>query len=113
MPSDWKESSIRHKYDPLPDEPRGRKKSKKRHVKSDHKHDYERVCIDAGDAIYSPGEGKRRFYRIGERCRICGRRGNVWSIGRVTEPPEGMPLYDVGGIEGLFEKVLSDDKRVR
>jgi len=111
--SDWKESAIRHKYDPLPDEARGRKKSKKRHVRSDHKHDYENVCIDAHDKVWIHGDGTHRYYRIGERCRVCGRLASYSSFDRLREPPEGMPLYDVGGLDGLFEKYLSEDKRVR
>ena len=48
------EDSLRHKYDPLPeDAPRHRKKSKKRHVRSDHKHEYEKVCIDAHMKVHT------------------------------------------------------------
>jgi len=112
MPSDWNEDALRHKYDPLPEEPRHRKKSKKRHVKSDHKHDYEEVAIDAG--TYSMHRHERvKSYHKGTRCRICGKLRNVRFWEWYEEPPEDMPLYKVDGINDLFAKELGEERRVR
>ena len=112
MPSDWKEDAIRHKYAPLPDEPRHRKKAKKRHVRSDHKHEYEEVAIDAG--TYTRSNGKRsESYHKGMRCKVCGRLHNVRFWTWYGEPPKDMPLYEVDGLKGLFAKELGEERRVR
>ena len=112
MHSDWKAEVLRHKYDPLPEEPKHRKKAKKRHVRSDHRHDYEEVAIDAGTYTFSRGE-RRKNYHKGMRCRICGRLHNVRFWEWREEPPEDMPLYEVDGIKGLFAKELGEERRVR
>lgn len=112
MPSDWKEDALHHKYDPLPEEPRHRKKAKKRHVKSDHKHEYEEIAIDAGTYTISMGE-RRKNYHMGMRCRVCGRLHNVRFSNWREEPPEDLPLYKVDGLKGLFAKELGEDGRVR
>lgn len=112
MPSDWKEDALRHKYDPMPEEPRHRKKAKKRHVKSDHRHDYEEVAIDAGTESVIGGV-RHRAYHMGMRCKVCGRLHNVKLWERPDEPPEDMPLYEVDGINGLFAKELGDERMVR
>jgi len=111
MPSDWKEDALRHKYDPLPEEPRHRKKAKKRHVRSDHRHDYEPVCIDADTRRLTNGE-RPKNYHMGMRCRICGKLHDVrfWKFG---EPPEDMPLYEVEGLNDLFAKYLGEERLVR
>ena len=89
------EDSLRHKYDPLPeDAPRHRKKSKKRHVRSDHKHEYEKVCIDAHMKVHTR-EGEFPSYNIGLRCKVCGRLQDVWFWQGLREPADGMPLYEV------------------
>ena len=106
MPSDARN-------DPMEEAPRHRRKRKHRPVRSDHKHDYEKVCIDAHDKVWIHGEGTHRYYRIGERCRVCGRLASCSSFDHLREPPEDMPLYDVGGLDGLFEKVLSEEKKVK
>ena len=112
MPSDWGEEVLRHKYDPLPeDAPRHRKKSRKRHVRSDHKHEYETVCIDAHDYVISGG--RYHFYRIGRRCRICGRLKDYRTNTNQREVPEGMRLFEVDGWDTLFKtRYLSDELEV-
>lgn len=105
------EDSIRHKYGPLPDEPRYRKKSKKRHVRSDHKHEYELVCIDAHTNV-TTHRGRFPYYYIGMRCKVCGRMQNVRSRTDVHDPPAGMPLYEVEDFHALYNmKVLPEDRR--
>lgn len=110
--SDWKEDAIHHKYDPLPDEPRHRKKSKKRHVRSDHKHDYEEVLVDSQTGVYRDGEFIPE-YQVFERCRTCGRLGNRKRHVSVKDAPREMPLYRVDGLMGLFVKELGEELRVR
>lgn len=106
------EDSLRHKYTPLPEEPRYRKKKVKKHVRSDHKHEYETVCIDAHSVIYRRGEKIPNLY-LGERCRICGRL-NDWMHTNLSEPPEGMPLYEVPSWVYLWdERKLPEEMRVK
>jgi len=110
--SDWKAEALRHKYDPLPEEPRHRKKAKKRHVRSDHRHDYEEVAIDAGTFTASGGERYKNYHK-GMRCKVCGKLHDVRFWWSHEEPPEDMPLYEVDGIKGLFAKELGEERRVR
>lgn len=108
---DWMEDVIHYKYDPLPDEPRHRKKARKVHVRSDHKHVYEDVCIDAHEVIYRDGKCLH-VYSIGERCEVCGRLSNV-RMARLLEPADGLPLYQVVDYAALlYMKVLPDEMRV-
>ena len=101
------EDSLRHKYTPLPEEPRYRKKKVKKHVRSDHRHEYEQVCIDAHVRL------NMHFLYLGERCKICGRL-NDWRHTNLSEPPDGMPLYEVPSWEYLWnEKALPEEMRVR
>lgn len=87
------EDSLRHKYAPLPEEPRYRKKAKKKHTRSDHKHDYEQVCVDDHSFVRSHGV-RLPCMNIVKRCKVCGRIGGVSSV--IHEPPkEDMPLYVV------------------
>ena len=104
---------MRYKYDPLPDDgPRHRKKSKKEHRRSDHKHVYEDVCIDAHSYVITR-EGRFPYYHIGTRCKVCGRLANVRSGYRIHERPEGMRLFEVKDILALWPmKVLPDDMEV-
>lgn len=98
--SDWGEDS-----------PRYRKKSKKKHVRSDHKHEYEDVCIDAGSYTITRN-GRFDTYHLAVRCRVCGRVQNVklWQFG--NEPPSDMPLYKVNDFFELVKmKVLPDEMR--
>ena len=107
------EDSLHHKYDPLPEEPRHRKKAKKRHVRSDHKHEYETVCI-MHSYVYRTSGRKETYLHIGERCRICGRMADCHYRRDLQEPPDGMPLYEVPGWEFLWStKVLPSDMEVR
>lgn len=109
--SDWHEDALRHKYDPLPDEPRFKKKRKKFHVRSDHKHDYEQVCIDTHSETVTR-EGRFPSYCIAVRCRICGRLKDVKLWQSIRKPPEGMPLYEVKDIFELIKMKEMPDERV-
>lgn len=112
--SDWKEDALRHKYDPLPeDSPRHRKKTKKKHVRSDHKHDYETVCIDTHSYLRKCGV-RRKYYSLAKRCKICGRIGDMKMWTRFHEPPEDMPLYDVVDFWTMLDmKTLPEEMRVK
>lgn len=102
-----------YKYAPIPDEPRYRKKSRKVHVRSDHKHDYETVCVDAHSVVFRNG-GKVPYLHVGERCRICGRMANWRGCTDLQEPPEDMPFYVVSDWTYLWDnKVLPEAMRVR
>lgn len=93
--------------------PRYRKKSKKNHVKSDHKHEYEQVCVDAHTVIHRHGERVPCMY-LAKRCKICGRVGDMVMKSDLHEPPTEMPLYELADIwEALDLKMLPDEKRVR
>ena len=111
--SDWHEDALHHKYDPLPeDAPRHRKKAKKKHVRSDHKHEYEQVCIDGHSYVYRHG-AKLKYYYLATRCKVCGRIGDVRFSPGLHEPPDGMPLYDVPDFwSPVFTKLLPDEMRV-
>ena len=61
MSNDWKAEEIKRRYAPTPDEPRHRKKARKRHVRSDHKHEYERVAIDTHTSEVGK-TGRRKVY---------------------------------------------------
>lgn len=101
--SDWNDDVLRHKYDPLPEEPpRHRKKAKRKHVRSDHKHEYETVCIDSHSYVVSR-EGRFPYYYIGKRCRICGRVQDIKSRYDLHEPPDGMQLYEVRDFHELID----------
>ena len=102
-----------HKYDPIPEEPpRHHKKVKKRHVKSDHKHDYEDVCIDA-HSYRRTLDGRFPYLYIGSRCKICGRLNDWHGEYGLTEPPDGMPFYKVNDLFELLDtKFLPDDRKV-
>lgn len=111
--SDWKQESINRKYAPIPeDAPRHRKRSKKKNVRSDHKHEYETVCVDGHSYAYRHGATHKCYY-LAKRCKICGRIGDVDMRTNLFEPPEGMPLYDAGDFSSLFGmKYLTEEMRV-
>lgn len=110
--SDWHEDALRHKYDPLPDKPRYKKKAKKKHVRSDHKHEYETVCVDAHSVVWRDGARIPYLY-LGKRCRICGRL-NDWRHTNLSEPPDGMQLYEVPSWDYLWDKKkIPDEMRVK
>ena len=107
------EDSLRHKYTPLPDEPRYKKKAKKRRVRSDHKHEYEDVCVDAHSHLLAHGT-RQPIYYIGTRCKVCGRLQNVRLRYDVHEPPEDMPLYEVRDfLELAVMRELPESRMVR
>ena len=112
--SDWHEDALRHKYDPIPDDgPRHRKKAKKRRVRSDHKHEYETVCVDAHSFEWRDGEWVP-YMNIVRRCKVCGRVGNVRSRSDLHETPSDMPLYVVDGLDYLLgSRELPESRRVR
>lgn len=112
---EWGDEIIRHKYDPLPDEPRYRKKAKKRRVRSDHKHEYEEVCVDAHDSVIT-SKGRFRSYHIACRCKICGRLYDMHDFtlnSEVREPPKDMRMFEVDDIFKLWDmRYLPDDLEV-
>ena len=106
------QDSIRYKYDPLPEEPRYKKRRKKAHVRSDHKHDYEQVCVDTHSETVTR-EGRFPSYCIAVRCRICGRLKDVKLWQSIRKPPEGMPLYEVDRLLDLIVmKAIPDEMKV-
>lgn len=112
MGSDWGEDVLKYKYDPLPEEPvRRKKREKKRHKRSDHKHEYEEIAIDSHSGIYRDGAW-HHCYDIGKRCRICGRLDDVrWSA--VEEVPKGMRTFEVKDFLELFKlKILAEETEI-
>lgn len=105
------EDSLRHKYDPLPeDAPRHRRRSKKKHVRSDHRHEYEEVCIDSYTIT---DDGGYDTYHLGIRCKVCGRLKDIKLWQFKNKPPDDLPLYRVSGFLKLLKmKVLPDEMRV-
>ena len=111
--SDWKEDSLHHKYDPLPEEPRHRKKARKRRVRSDHKHVYETVCVDTHSWVRTR-DGEFSSYHMCVRCKLCGRIQDIKLWRFEPEPPEDMPLYEVEDFFDLVSmKVLPESMKVR
>lgn len=93
--------------------PRHRKRAKRSHVRSDHKHEYEWVCIDDHSYVYTR-DGRLRKYTIATRCKVCGRLQDVLFGSRdCYEPPEGMRLFEVHDfIELMGMTHLPDDAEV-
>lgn len=111
--SDWKQEAIHHKYDPLPEDgPRHRKKARKRHVRSLHKHEYEDVCVDTHSYILMRGGEKRQYLHVARRCKVCGRVSDTRAMGGLSEPPDGMRLFEVDDVLALLDRVLPDDLEV-
>lgn len=82
--------------------PRHRKRVKKVHVRSDHRHEYEQVCIDT-----------HAYYYMADRCRVCGRLGDVCLKPSMSKPPSGMRLFEVEDfIELMGMTNLPDDTEV-
>lgn len=105
------EEGLLHKYRPLPEDgPRHKKRTRKAHVRSDHKHAYETVCVDSGDWVCARGE-RHHVYHTATRCSVCGRIGDV-SMRDLREVPAGMPLYEVDAWTDLLAKTLPDERRV-
>ena len=102
MPSDAR-------YDPMEEAPRHRRKRKRRHVRADHMHDYELVCIDSGMVVRFGGQSER-IYQSAERCRICGRVRRYWISEWRGKPPEGMRMFRTDG--PLDTWVVPDDREV-
>ena len=92
--------------------PRHRKKAKRSHVRSDHKHEYEQVCIDAHMKVRDR-HGTHTYYYVGNRCRVCGRLDDVICKPDMLEPPEDMRLFEVKDfIEFMGMTHLPDDAEV-
>lgn len=110
--SEWGEETLRHKYDPLPeDAPRHRKKAKKRHVRSDHRHEYEDVCVDTCSYVVMRGGVRYPYYSVARRCKVCGRLSNVRSS--LREVPDGMRLFRCKDfLELLCARELPESKEV-
>lgn len=107
------EDSLRHKYTPLPEEPRFKKKAKKRRIRSDHKHLYETVCVDTHSWVRTH-DGEFSSYHMCVRCKLCGRIQNIKLWRFETEPPKDMPLYEVEDFFDLVSmKVLPEELKVR
>ena len=93
---EWGDEILDHKYKPLPEEaPRHRKKAKKRHERSDHKHDYEEVVVDSPNACSVRRDGRHKAYHKATRCRICGRVYDMRMHAFEDEPPAGMRMFRV------------------
>lgn len=109
---EWGDEILDHKYKPLPEEaPRHRKKAKRRHERSDHKHEYEEVVVDCGTVRFGR-DGHHKEFDMVMRCRVCGRIGDVrWGKYR-DEPPAGMRMFRVDDWLALFDKTLPEDKEV-
>lgn len=103
---------ARRKSSPIPDEPRPKKKAVKKRIRSDHKHEYELVAVDA-DCYYKNGTGRHTYYPIVDRCRICGKVGDVRFWTDTEQVPDGMRLFKVDGWVSLFDRYLPDDKEVK
>lgn len=104
---------LRHKYDPLPeDAPRHRKKAKKRHLRSSHRHEYEDVCVDAHTAAFTHC-GRQPYFHVARRCRVCGRLQNVTCKRVGWVPPDGMRRFDCEDIIELWRaRELPESKEV-
>lgn len=101
-----------HKYDPIPeDPPQHKKKARKKRVRSDHKHDYETVCVDTHSYVYRDHKRVPYLY-LAERCRICGRIRDVKLRLNMSEPPDGMTLYEVGWDFFATSKFLPEERKV-
>lgn len=100
---------ARRKQSPIPDEPRPKKKAVKRRIRSDHKHEYEWVAVDAL-TYFVDKDGKHPYYNKVERCTKCGKINNSKRLGETV--PEGMRIFRVEGWRDLFAKTLPDDKEV-
>ena len=98
------------RHDPMEEAPRHRRRRKHRHVKADHKHDYELVCIDSGMVAHFGGRTER-IYQSAERCRICGRIGRYRLDEWRGEPPEGLRRFKTDGV--LDTWVVPDEKEVK
>jgi hypothetical protein len=98
--------------DPMEEPPRHRRKRKRRHIRSDHKHEYETVCVDDGSYVIERGVRRPR-YCVAERCAVCGRVGDL-RLTSYEELPDGMPLYEVNDWMELWrERYLPKSAEVR
>jgi hypothetical protein len=98
--------------DPLEEPPRHRRKRKRRHIRSDHRHEYEQVCVDAHGYVIERGVKRPRYY-VAERCAVCGRVGDLRFTSH-EEPQKGMPLYRVNDWMELWrERFLPKSAEVR
>lgn len=93
--------------------PRHRKRAKRRRVRSDHRHEYETVCIDIRAWMVS-GNRRHAFTYFGKRCRTCGRLADAWCDRDVHEPPRDMRLFEVKDFGEFLEMTeLPDSYEIR
>lgn len=98
--------------DSMEEAPRHRRKRKKRHIRSDHKHIYERVYVDDGSYVVEHGVKYSRYY-IAKRCSICGRLGDL-GIEGLNKLPIDKPLYKVNDWMELWrERYLPKSAEVK
>ena len=109
---DWSDECRRRKYAPVPeDAPRHKKKAEKRHVRSDHRHEYEDVAvIEPHSCEVVCRDGRHKAYHKASRCKICGRLYDVKFHAILNELPDGMRVFEVDRLTSLFDKYLPDDK---
>lgn len=94
--SEWKADATRHKYDPLPDDgPRHKKRTRKRRVKSDHRHEYEDVVVDTHSYAIRRGGRRVREVHVCSRCKSCGRIGDKRCFVEAQDVPQGLTMYEV------------------
>ena len=87
---------------PMEEAPRHRRRRKRRHIRSNHKHIYEKVYIDDGSYIIEHGVKCPR-YCVAKRCSVCGRLDDL-GIERFDKIPTNMPLYRVNNWMELWQK---------
>lgn len=111
---EWGDEILRHKYDPLPeDAPRHKKKAKKHHVRSDHRHEYEDVCVDTHSYVVRRGGERYPYYSVARRCKVCGRLYDISMRSSLREVPDGMRLFRCKDVlELLCARELPDSKEV-
>lgn len=69
--------------------------------RSDHKHEYEDIVIDAHSYMLHEGR-KTPFLYCAKRCKVCGRLAHVNTRVDLQTPPAGVPLYEVADLLELM-----------
>lgn len=110
MPKSTKELTLEYKYAELPEEPmRYRKKKKKKvHKKSDHKHHYVPCMYDVGLYIWGYGITSPYMYR-GTYCDICGRIGDIrYNNGDIGIDESELPVFEIDRLWDKFVNLNGD-----
>ncbi len=105
MPSEYKEMKIQYKYRELPEEPRYKKKKKKVHKKSDHKHDYQPCLFKVPVWSYIKGKKERCIY-AGTYCTICGRIGDI-TVQKMEEN-NSLPIFSISFFDKFVNQNIGD-----